>query len=101
MALQLLQQCTTDFVWSERDTAPPSSIIIAWINRINDNINPELRTFNVWPMALAKSFEEAIENGDIKIRIGPVVVKMNHLSNGNNIGFDMYEDVLSIFWTVY
>jgi hypothetical protein len=85
----LLQQCTTDFVWSERDTAPPTGIIIAWVHRIAENIGPELVRFNAWPMALARSFEEAIDNGNDRIRIGPVELKLNSLSNGQNPIFDM------------
>lgn len=89
VALQLLQQCTTDFSWSQRDTAPPTSVSVSWINRMNANIGSELQRYNAWPVAIARSFEEASTTGDIKFGTVPLMVKMDPLSYGQNPIFDM------------
>ena len=96
VAIQLLQQCSTDFVWAGRDTSPPSSIIVAWLLRLNDNIPQELSHFNVWPMKIAEAFGSALDSDNLNIRLGPVNLKVRSPTgfgspnSPRNFTYDMY-----------
>lgn len=89
IALQLLQQCTTDFVWSDRDTAPPTGIILAWLKRIDDGLQPEYKQYNVWPIHFGRVYGALFD----KVTVGPCTVRCKPLDMAPNIltDFDMYE----------
>lgn len=91
IALQLLQQCTTHFVWSDRDTAPPSGIILTWLKRLNDALEPQYKRFNVWPMHFGQSFESFIPFDQVKVTVGPFMVRCKPLEalQDRNLGFDV------------
>jgi len=60
MTLQILMQTVVAFTWSDRDTSPPPTIFISWLNTIYASLDSSIKRYFTWPMAMLQKWQDAL-----------------------------------------
>ncbi|KAK3064493.1 hypothetical protein LTS18_006722 [Coniosporium uncinatum] len=60
MTLQVLMQTFVAFTWSDRDTSPPPTIFISWLNTIYASLDSSTKRYFAWPMAMLQKWQDAL-----------------------------------------